>query len=61
MVCWCDTFFSGSSFAVYFKGLLVLVLLPSESLFFVTAAAAASAVAAVLSRFFVEVLVIGVL
>ncbi len=61
MVCWCDTFFSGSSFAVYLKGLFVLVLLPSESLFFVTAAAAASAVAAVLSRFFVEVLVIGVL
>jgi hypothetical protein len=53
-VCWCDTFF----FRVFLCGLLVLVL-PSESLFFVAANAAAGAGFLVLGRFFVEVLPIG--
>jgi len=49
MVCWCDTFF----FRVFLCGLLVLVM-PSESLFFVAANAASAGF--LLGRFFVEVL-----
>jgi len=52
IVCWCDTFFR-----VFLCSLLVL-LLPSESLFFV--AATAPGACFLLGRFFVEALVIGV-
>ena len=53
MVCWCDAFF----FRVFLCGLLVLEL-PSESLFFV--AVNAPSVGFLLGHFFVEVLLIGV-
>jgi len=53
MVCWCDAFF----FRVFLGGLLVLVL-PSESLFFVAANAASAGF--LLGRFFVDVLLISV-
>jgi hypothetical protein len=52
MVCWCDTFF----FRVL-CGLLVLVL-PSENLFFVAVNAASACF--LLGHFFVEILLIGV-
>jgi len=53
MVCWCDALF----FRVFLGGLLVLVL-PSESLFFVAANAASAGFLS--GRFFFEVLLIDV-
>jgi hypothetical protein len=56
MVCWCDTFFR-----VLLCGLVLVLVLPTESLFFVRIAAnAASAAGFLLGRFFVEVLLISV-
>jgi hypothetical protein len=52
MVCWCDTF------RVFLCGLVLVLVLPSKSLFRV-AANAASAAGFLLGRFFVEVLFIG--